>query len=240
MQCVSLMDPSIVLARTTSRRQYENPHRLLLFCKALPSCYRVASKLSTRMGFALSHAHAQSMAIFLASRHVQGCPKWGNFLSRVFTINSYLSLLVASPGRRFVYFKLPFSCSIAHRHTRQKTNWPSQVFGRIVYLLPPLQWPTTCPHTQAYGFLTEPALRETKLVSLSLDCHCSLYQTSTFLLLQLVEPNKDIQPLYFPQTWTRPLDGMYEPKERTILVKGQKNTGKSTFARSLLNRLLSR
>ncbi|KAF7309762.1 Fungal-trans domain-containing protein [Mycena indigotica] len=56
----------------------------------------------------------------------------------------------------------------------------------------------------------------------------------------LVDASKDIQPLFFPPTWVKALDALHELKERTIIVKGAKNVGKSTFSRAVLNRLLSR
>ncbi|KAF7308571.1 Fungal-trans domain-containing protein [Mycena chlorophos] len=56
----------------------------------------------------------------------------------------------------------------------------------------------------------------------------------------LLEPSKDLQPLFLPSTWTQALDTIIERTEPVILVKGPKNSGKSTFSRALVNRLLSR
>ncbi|KAJ7066642.1 hypothetical protein C8F01DRAFT_712278 [Mycena amicta] len=56
----------------------------------------------------------------------------------------------------------------------------------------------------------------------------------------VTEPSKDLQPLFLSPTWKKALDRTYESKDPIILVKGQKNAGKSTFARALLNRLSSR
>ncbi|KAJ7504377.1 hypothetical protein B0H11DRAFT_2350036 [Mycena galericulata] len=56
----------------------------------------------------------------------------------------------------------------------------------------------------------------------------------------LTQPSKDIQPFFLPLTWEVALDSLSHSACGVYLVKGHKKSGKSTFARTLLNRLLSR
>ncbi|KAJ7665412.1 hypothetical protein DFH06DRAFT_1470675 [Mycena polygramma] len=56
----------------------------------------------------------------------------------------------------------------------------------------------------------------------------------------LTQPSKEIQPFFLPDTWETALSSLSDSATGIYLVKGHKNSGKSTFARTLLNRLLSR
>ncbi|KAJ7115967.1 hypothetical protein C8R44DRAFT_628191 [Mycena epipterygia] len=56
----------------------------------------------------------------------------------------------------------------------------------------------------------------------------------------LTQPSKDIQPFILPPTWETALDSMSDSTSGVYLIKGHKKSGKSTFARTLLNRLLCR
>ncbi|KAI0313414.1 hypothetical protein OF83DRAFT_1268857 [Amylostereum chailletii] len=59
-------------------------------------------------------------------------------------------------------------------------------------------------------------------------------------------PHRDIQPFHLPPSWSAALDAVSAPPPDSAqdppvyLVKGPKNAGKSTFARTLLNRLVAR
>ncbi|KAJ7224320.1 hypothetical protein GGX14DRAFT_649599 [Mycena pura] len=64
-----------------------------------------------------------------------------------------------------------------------------------------------------------------------------LHLNSAQMLTQL---NKDTQPFIFPETWKNALDSLSDSQSGIYLVKGQKNSGKSTFTRTLLNHLLCR
>ncbi|KAJ7644095.1 hypothetical protein FB45DRAFT_896891 [Roridomyces roridus] len=56
----------------------------------------------------------------------------------------------------------------------------------------------------------------------------------------LTQPNRDIQPFTLPPTWEAALGSVSESSTGVYLIKGHKKSGKSTFARTLLNRLLLR
>ncbi|KAJ7833495.1 hypothetical protein B0H13DRAFT_2111015 [Mycena leptocephala] len=58
--------------------------------------------------------------------------------------------------------------------------------------------------------------------------------------LQLTQPSKDIQPFILPATWELALKSLSDCTCGIYLVKGHKKSGKSTFARTLLNHLLCR
>ncbi|KAJ6591570.1 hypothetical protein DFH09DRAFT_907616 [Mycena vulgaris] len=56
----------------------------------------------------------------------------------------------------------------------------------------------------------------------------------------LTQPSKDIQLFILPATWETALDSLSDSVNGVYFVKGHKKSGKSTFARTLLNRLLCR
>ncbi|KAF7356575.1 Polynucleotide 5'-hydroxyl-kinase GRC3 [Mycena venus] len=56
----------------------------------------------------------------------------------------------------------------------------------------------------------------------------------------LIQPSKDIQPFILPPSWEIALSSLSDSASGIFLIKGHKKSGKSTFARTLLNRLLCR
>ncbi|KAJ7890501.1 hypothetical protein B0H14DRAFT_1106969 [Mycena olivaceomarginata] len=56
----------------------------------------------------------------------------------------------------------------------------------------------------------------------------------------LIQPSKDIQPFILPPSWEIALKSISDSTSGIYLVKGHKKSGKSSFARTLLNRLLCR
>ncbi|KAK7025270.1 polynucleotide 5'-hydroxyl-kinase GRC3, partial [Favolaschia claudopus] len=56
----------------------------------------------------------------------------------------------------------------------------------------------------------------------------------------LTEPSRDVQPFILPSSWETAFNSLSSSDTGVYLVKGHKNSGKSTFARTLLNRLLCR
>ncbi|KAF8216526.1 hypothetical protein K438DRAFT_1558610 [Mycena galopus ATCC 62051] len=56
----------------------------------------------------------------------------------------------------------------------------------------------------------------------------------------LTKPSKDIQPFVLPPSWKIALNSMLDSASGIYLIKGHKKSGKSSFARTLLNRLLGR
>ncbi|KAJ6615463.1 hypothetical protein B0H10DRAFT_1801363 [Mycena sp. CBHHK59/15] len=56
----------------------------------------------------------------------------------------------------------------------------------------------------------------------------------------LTEASRDIQPFILPTTWETALQSLSDSVTGVYLVKGHKKSGKSSFARTLLNRLLTR
>ncbi|KAJ6581533.1 hypothetical protein B0H19DRAFT_929359 [Mycena capillaripes] len=56
----------------------------------------------------------------------------------------------------------------------------------------------------------------------------------------LTRPSKDIQPFILPATWEVALNSLSNSPSGIYLIKGHKKSGKSTFARTLMNRLLCR
>ncbi|KAJ7668299.1 hypothetical protein B0H17DRAFT_1162322 [Mycena rosella] len=56
----------------------------------------------------------------------------------------------------------------------------------------------------------------------------------------LTQPSKDIQSFILPATWETALNSLSDSTSGVYFVKGHKKSGKSTFARTLLNRLLCR
>ncbi|KAJ7043646.1 hypothetical protein C8F04DRAFT_943495 [Mycena alexandri] len=56
----------------------------------------------------------------------------------------------------------------------------------------------------------------------------------------LSQPSKDIQSFILPASWEVALNSVSESTNGVYLIKGHKKSGKSTFARTLLNRLLCR
>ncbi|KAK6992172.1 fungal-specific transcription factor domain-containing protein [Favolaschia claudopus] len=56
----------------------------------------------------------------------------------------------------------------------------------------------------------------------------------------LTEPSRDVQPFILPSSWETAFNSLSPSDTGVYLVKGHKNSGKSTFARTLLNRLLCR
>jgi len=54
-----------------------------------------------------------------------------------------------------------------------------------------------------------------------------------------MEQGKEVRPFIIPSSWEVALNDIACPEEtRSYIVKGPKNSGKSTFARTLVNRLL--
>ncbi|KAF7370581.1 Polynucleotide 5'-hydroxyl-kinase GRC3 [Mycena sanguinolenta] len=66
----------------------------------------------------------------------------------------------------------------------------------------------------------------------------------TFLAIikssQITKPSKDIQPFILPSSWETALNSISDTESGIYLIKGHKKSGKSSFARTLLNRLLCR
>ncbi|KAJ7247643.1 hypothetical protein B0H12DRAFT_739265 [Mycena haematopus] len=56
----------------------------------------------------------------------------------------------------------------------------------------------------------------------------------------ITQPSKDIQPFILPATWEIALNSISDSARGIYLIKGHKKSGKSSFARTLLNRLLCR
>ncbi|KAJ7765438.1 hypothetical protein DFH07DRAFT_810597 [Mycena maculata] len=56
----------------------------------------------------------------------------------------------------------------------------------------------------------------------------------------LTRPSKDIQPFILPPSWKVALNSVSDSANGVFFIKGHKKSGKSTFARTLLNRLLCR
>ncbi|KAJ7155419.1 hypothetical protein C8R43DRAFT_1065992 [Mycena crocata] len=59
-------------------------------------------------------------------------------------------------------------------------------------------------------------------------------------LHMLTQTSKDIQPFILPASWDIALNSLSDSRHGVYLIKGHKKSGKSTFARTLLNRLLDR
>jgi len=82
------------------------------------------------------------------------------------------------------------------------------------------------------------------LSTVSMVCFRTFSGTKKLMNCQVLREKKEIRPFLLPSSWTLSLDQLHDSSNElsppVCLVKGSKKCGKSTFARTVVNRLLER